>query len=154
MGTRPFRSIRIFASSLSTHVTSLPVSARQAPRTSPTYPLPTTVIFMRHKKRGLGRPLKPVRVSPVDCGVNILNHKDLLSLALSERPLAPCASGCESKGGTLSARADSDRLPSRVTRADGRRRIRARADTSAGPRETAPGAWRPAGDSDHLLEGP
>src|SRR5919109_3751440 len=77
MGTRPFLSIRIFASSLSTHVTSLPVSARQAPRTNPTYPLPTTAIFMRHKKRGPDGPLKPVRVSPVDCGVNILTHKHL-----------------------------------------------------------------------------
>ena len=34
-----------FAGSLSMHITSLPFSARHAPATNPTYPLPTTAIF-------------------------------------------------------------------------------------------------------------
>src|SRR6266540_598820 len=45
MGIFPRWSIRIFASLLSTHTTSLPLSAKQAPATSPTYPVPTTAIF-------------------------------------------------------------------------------------------------------------
>src|SRR5262249_15816051 len=40
--------------SLSTHTTSLPFSARQAPATRPTYPLPTTAILIRD-----GSPLNP-----------------------------------------------------------------------------------------------
>ena len=40
------RSIAIFDSSLSTHTTVFPFSARQAPRTRPTYPVPTTAIFI------------------------------------------------------------------------------------------------------------
>src|ERR1041384_494774 len=47
MGILPARSIRTFASSLSTQTTSLPLSAKHAPATSPTYPVPTTAIFIR-----------------------------------------------------------------------------------------------------------
>src|SRR4026207_78953 len=46
MGIRPRRSIRTFASTLSTQMTSLPVSAKQAPTTRPTYPVPTTAILI------------------------------------------------------------------------------------------------------------
>ena len=41
------RSISIFGGTLSTQVTSMPNSARHAPVTSPTYPVPTTQICMR-----------------------------------------------------------------------------------------------------------
>src|SRR5215475_4063161 len=47
MGILPARSVRIFAPSLSTQITSLPLSAKQAPATSPTYPVPMTAIFIR-----------------------------------------------------------------------------------------------------------
>src|SRR2546426_12833086 len=46
MGMRPARRAIIFSSSLSTQTTSLPRSAKTAPVTSPTYPLPTTQMFM------------------------------------------------------------------------------------------------------------
>src|SRR5947209_13465021 len=39
-------SVLILASSLSMQMTVLPFSARHAPTTSPTYPVPTTAIFM------------------------------------------------------------------------------------------------------------
>src|SRR3970040_1409765 len=44
MGISPRRKAATLASSLSTQTTSLPVSARQAPTTRPTYPVPTTAI--------------------------------------------------------------------------------------------------------------
>src|SRR4026208_1492939 len=47
MGILPARSVRIFVPSLSTQTTSLPLSAKQAPATSPTYPVPITAIFIR-----------------------------------------------------------------------------------------------------------
>ena len=43
----PGSAPRILAASLSTQMTALPVSAKQAPTTSPTYPVPMTAIFMR-----------------------------------------------------------------------------------------------------------
>ena len=43
--TQPF-SVWTFDSSLSTQTTVLPFSAKQAPTTSPTYPVPTTAIFI------------------------------------------------------------------------------------------------------------
>src|ERR1700682_2172143 len=46
MGIFPSLSVAIFDSSLSTQMTSFPFSARQAPTTSPTYPVPTTAIFI------------------------------------------------------------------------------------------------------------
>ena len=45
MGTSPRFSAAILASSMSTQTTVLPFSARQAPTTRPTYPVPTTPIF-------------------------------------------------------------------------------------------------------------
>src|SRR3972149_6856627 len=45
MGMIPRFSESIFALSLSTQVTSLPRSAKTAPVTSPTYPVPTTQMF-------------------------------------------------------------------------------------------------------------
>src|SRR4029078_6670184 len=44
MGILPRLSVRILVSSLSTQTTSLPDSAKHAPATSPTYPVPTTAI--------------------------------------------------------------------------------------------------------------
>ena len=41
----PFK-VAIFDSSLSTQMTLFPVSARQVPTTRPTYPVPTTAIFI------------------------------------------------------------------------------------------------------------
>src|SRR5213078_3381725 len=45
IGSRFCRNPSIFAASTSTQRTSFPVSAKQAPATRPTYPVPTTVIF-------------------------------------------------------------------------------------------------------------
>src|SRR5436309_72590 len=45
----------IFAWSTSTQVTVLPVSARQPPTTRPTYPVPTTVMFMLLREEPLHR---------------------------------------------------------------------------------------------------
>src|SRR5436190_22924669 len=45
MGMRPDRSASILARSLSTQMTSLPRSAKTAPVTRPTYPVPTTQMF-------------------------------------------------------------------------------------------------------------
>ena len=42
----PFESSAIFVASLSTHVTSMPKSARHAPVTRPTYPVPTMQMFI------------------------------------------------------------------------------------------------------------
>src|SRR5689334_5793891 len=42
----PFFSLLTLLLSISTQVTSLPVSAKQVPVTNPTYPVPTTVIFI------------------------------------------------------------------------------------------------------------
>src|SRR5438270_12463159 len=47
MGILPARSMRTLASSLSTQITSLPLSAKHAPATRPTYPVPMTAIFIR-----------------------------------------------------------------------------------------------------------
>src|SRR5215471_13030814 len=51
MGTLPLVNARILAASLSTHTTSLPLSAKQTPATRPTYPVPTTAILisLRHR---------------------------------------------------------------------------------------------------------
>src|SRR6188472_399418 len=46
MGTLPLDSARTFVASLSTQTTSLPLSAKHTPATRPTYPVPTTAIFM------------------------------------------------------------------------------------------------------------
>ena len=47
IGMPPDWSRRIFSAFTSMHITSLPISARQAPETRPTYPVPTTVTFMQ-----------------------------------------------------------------------------------------------------------
>src|SRR5437016_8450248 len=52
MGIFPSLSIAIFDSSLSTQMTSFPFSARQAPTTSPTYPVPTIAIFILYLSLG------------------------------------------------------------------------------------------------------
>src|ERR1700733_6211683 len=44
MGTRPWLSLFTLSSSLSTHKTRWPISAKHAAATKPTYPDPTTVI--------------------------------------------------------------------------------------------------------------
>src|SRR5688500_3209500 len=54
MGILPRWSIRILESTLSTPMTSLPLSAKQAPATSPTYPVPTTAIFNPMSLAGYG----------------------------------------------------------------------------------------------------
>src|SRR5438128_9283787 len=46
MGTSPFFNWVTLASLLSTQTTVLPVSAKQVPVTKPTYPVPTTAIFI------------------------------------------------------------------------------------------------------------
>src|SRR5215203_133378 len=46
MGTSFRCSLAIFSASTSTQITSLPVSAKQAPATRPTYPLPITAMCM------------------------------------------------------------------------------------------------------------
>src|SRR4051812_21325512 len=55
MGMRPASRSAILAASLSTQTTSLPRSAKTAPVTRPTYPVPTTQMFMAdgsHDSRG------------------------------------------------------------------------------------------------------
>src|SRR5215218_4761250 len=90
-----------FATSLSTQVTSLPDSAIHAPSTNPTYPVPTTAIFIH--------PPKDESVSSANSAVNILNHKDLLVLWYSFRRADPCG------------------LPASVARTHRCRRVRPRA---------------------------
>ncbi len=46
IGISPRLSRSIFEASVSTQTTSLPDSAKQVPVTSPTYPVPTTAIFI------------------------------------------------------------------------------------------------------------
>ena len=64
MGIFPRRNIATLRWSLSTQVTSLPDSAKPAPATNPTYPVPTTAIFIQPPKDIKGYPL--VLFSP--CG--------------------------------------------------------------------------------------
>src|SRR5208283_3895332 len=45
MGIPPARNTSTFFRSLSTQITSWPTSAKQAPVTKPTYPVPTMLIF-------------------------------------------------------------------------------------------------------------
>src|SRR5215475_4785549 len=52
MGMRPALRAETLSRSLSTQTTSLPRSAKTAPVTSPTYPVPTTQMFMRSRTRG------------------------------------------------------------------------------------------------------
>src|SRR4029078_9925743 len=54
MGICPCCSMSIFCATLSTQVTSMPKSARQAPVTRPTYPVPTTQICMVRVLRSIG----------------------------------------------------------------------------------------------------
>src|SRR6267378_1922955 len=58
MGRRPARSASILSATLSTHTTSLPRSAKTAPVTSPTYPAPTTQMFIggSYYQRSFARP--------------------------------------------------------------------------------------------------
>src|SRR5438874_502198 len=54
MGVLPARSAASFASSTSTQVTACPVSAKQVPATSPTYPVPTTAMCIRRSPVAAG----------------------------------------------------------------------------------------------------
>src|SRR5712691_659347 len=47
MGMRPAWRAAIFSVSVATQITTLPRSANTAPVTRPTYPVPTTEMFMR-----------------------------------------------------------------------------------------------------------
>src|ERR1700731_1125527 len=69
MGIFPSLSIAIFDSSLSTQMTSFPFSARQAPTTSPTYPVPTIAIFILYLSLGAA----PCRISLRD-GARVLRN--------------------------------------------------------------------------------
>src|SRR5882757_4201022 len=48
-----------FSGTLSTHVTSLPLSAKHVPATRPTYPVPTTQMFMGDSPVSSGRAPAP-----------------------------------------------------------------------------------------------
>src|SRR6266540_2655433 len=61
----PFPSAAIFDSSLSTQITFMPRSARAAPVTSPTYPVPTMQMFMIY---GLSRREAPPQELPLPRG--------------------------------------------------------------------------------------
>src|SRR5688572_2961820 len=52
MGISPPLSVAILSASLSTQITALPFSARHAPTTRPTYPVPITPIFTVASERG------------------------------------------------------------------------------------------------------
>src|SRR5437764_14454055 len=60
---RPASRSAILAASLSTQTTPLPRSARTAPVTNPTYPVPTTQMFMtngtHHSRQAAGDDEKP-----------------------------------------------------------------------------------------------
>jgi hypothetical protein len=63
------------AASLSTQTTSFPFSARQAPATSPTYPVPTTAIFIARSPGGsvggvASQPTIELVISTTGKGVN------------------------------------------------------------------------------------
>src|SRR5512141_1485976 len=65
-----FRSV-IFVSSLSMQVTSIPKSARQAPVTRPTYPVPTMQMFMRLLRMGAAaRGAQPAESSVPGAGLS------------------------------------------------------------------------------------
>src|SRR5918997_1061785 len=78
MGSRPRLRSATFPSSMSTHVTRCPRCARQAPVTSPTYPVPTTpTLRLSAKTRLQTCPVRPRRnlqatKSPTSC-VECLN---------------------------------------------------------------------------------
>src|SRR5229473_974922 len=82
MGIFPALSVAIFDSSLSTQMTSFPFSARQAPTTSPTYPVPTTAIFIEGPRAGSSpmpdthAPWYPSAVSSRDGGRISQQHAD------------------------------------------------------------------------------
>src|SRR5688572_10999598 len=85
MGILPRWSERTLAGSLSTQMTSLPFSARQAPATRPTYPLPTTAIFIRS---GPSQPIQTLKASTADQIVNPLKSKELSRFRGA--PKGPC----------------------------------------------------------------
>src|SRR5438876_7129415 len=75
MGIFPSFNALTLASSRSRQKTSLPMSARQAPVTRPTYPVPTTVTFMSSSRcevelfaapRRVGLPAAARRAQPVE----------------------------------------------------------------------------------------
>src|SRR6266542_3238787 len=60
----PFPSAAIFDSSLSTQITFMPRSARAAPVTSPTYPVPTMQMFMTSGLSGRQAPSQELSLPP------------------------------------------------------------------------------------------
>ena len=50
----PFERLSTLRASMSTQTTVLPISAKQVPETRPTYPVPTTAMFMREEGRRSG----------------------------------------------------------------------------------------------------
>jgi hypothetical protein len=63
----PFFKLLILSTLMSMQVTELPVSAKQVPVTRPTYPVPTTAIFIFDSiKLGCKIALKKVGLQPSD----------------------------------------------------------------------------------------
>src|SRR5438270_391535 len=96
-------------------MTVLPFSARQAPTTRPTYPVPTTAIFMSQQDRQAWVQRARCKVQKCSCkGAACTLH-----LAPCTLHPAPCALHLV----VTSPRARSDRLSSRAAEAERRRRI-------------------------------
>src|SRR5688572_16470514 len=123
MGIFPRWSIRIFASALSTQMTSLPLSAKQAPATSPTYPVPTTAIFNPTPAAGdgTGSHVTGHAGGGSDAGVPLKMTPDLISANCRGYHLMERPTKCEPFGG------DSRRLPPRPAPAHWGRRVHASA---------------------------
>src|SRR5688572_29672749 len=89
MGISPRRSASTFAASASTQTTVLPFSARQAPTTRPTYPVPTTAIF--RSPPGNGAHARPRRwaaarqFSMAEAGLDIIRPARM-NIGLDLRP--------------------------------------------------------------------
>src|SRR5438552_13939109 len=80
---RPAERAAILSSSLSTQMTSLPRSAKTAPVTSPTYPVPATQMFIRTggkdysraHRRGAGAKLTAPRAAPARVSTGAAAHR-------------------------------------------------------------------------------
>src|SRR5207253_1381786 len=81
---RPAERAAILSSSLSTQMTSLPRSAKTAPVTSPTYPVPATQMFIRTggkdysraHRRGAGAKLTAPRAAPARVSTGAAAHQE------------------------------------------------------------------------------
>src|SRR5260221_13327391 len=157
MGIFPALSVAIVDSSLSTQTTSCPFSARQAPTTSPTYPVPTTAIFIlylsldrapcrRLARRG-ARVLQNGTSHGRDGGRISQQHADHERL----RPARAVLCCCVPDRMVTCQRARPDRLSVRAARPQRRWRVRSSARRGLAC-EVSTGCVAPRARPDDLLE--